>query len=257
MNTIALRRTPRIYDFSNNNRYGFNGKENDNEVKGEGNQQDYGMRIYDPRIGRWLSIDPLQGTYPFASPYNFSLNDPIAAIDPNGGLVIFVNGYRPTWPGANIYREITHNDKVFKGDYLEYWSKIDSKFMDAIGDHNSVYADGDAPTLTKGNQLGFNKRVAHGRKAALDLIAKINSGEVALHKNDKGEIDESIKLVTHSMGYAYSIGMIKELEKYGFKIEVSYNLAPENPNGALIPSNVRRSVQYGSGPTDGIFQLIG
>ncbi|MBS1735236.1 MAG: hypothetical protein JSS98_01355, partial [Bacteroidetes bacterium] len=33
-------------------RYGFNGKENDNEVKGEGNQQDYGMRFYDPRLGR-------------------------------------------------------------------------------------------------------------------------------------------------------------------------------------------------------------
>ena len=33
-------------------RYGFNGKENDNEVKGEGNQQDYGLRIYDPRLGR-------------------------------------------------------------------------------------------------------------------------------------------------------------------------------------------------------------
>jgi hypothetical protein len=32
-------------------RYGFNGKENDNEVKGAGNQQDYGMRIYDPRWG--------------------------------------------------------------------------------------------------------------------------------------------------------------------------------------------------------------
>jgi hypothetical protein len=34
-------------------KYGFNGKENDNEVKGEGNQQDYGMRIYDPRLGRF------------------------------------------------------------------------------------------------------------------------------------------------------------------------------------------------------------
>jgi hypothetical protein len=33
-----------------NYRYGFNGKENDNEVKGEGNQQDYGMRIYDPPV---------------------------------------------------------------------------------------------------------------------------------------------------------------------------------------------------------------
>ena len=32
-------------------RYGFNGKENDNEVKGDGNQQDYGMRIYEPRHG--------------------------------------------------------------------------------------------------------------------------------------------------------------------------------------------------------------
>lgn len=29
--------------------YGFKGKEND--VKGDGNQQDYGMRIYDPWSG--------------------------------------------------------------------------------------------------------------------------------------------------------------------------------------------------------------
>jgi hypothetical protein len=34
-------------------RFGFNGKENDNEVKGEGNQQDYGMRVYDTRLGRF------------------------------------------------------------------------------------------------------------------------------------------------------------------------------------------------------------
>jgi RHS repeat-associated protein len=45
-------------------RYGFNGKENDNEVKGEGNQQDYGMRIYDPRLGRFLSVDPITDEYP-------------------------------------------------------------------------------------------------------------------------------------------------------------------------------------------------
>ena len=50
-------------------RYGFNGKENDNDVKGEGNQQDYGMRIYDPRVGRFLSIDPLQTKYPELTPY--------------------------------------------------------------------------------------------------------------------------------------------------------------------------------------------
>jgi len=44
-------------------RYGFNGKENDNGVKGTGNQQDYGARIYDPRPGRWMSTDPLEAKY--------------------------------------------------------------------------------------------------------------------------------------------------------------------------------------------------
>lgn len=50
-------------------RYGFNGKENDNEVKGEGNQQDYGMRIYDTRLGRFLSVDPITKEYPALTPY--------------------------------------------------------------------------------------------------------------------------------------------------------------------------------------------
>ncbi|MGD9492616.1 MAG: RHS repeat domain-containing protein [Bacteroidales bacterium] len=68
-------------------RFGFNGKENDNEVKGIGNQQDYGMRIYDPRIARFLSADPLivQGQqYPWYSPYQFAGNKPIQFIDLDG-----------------------------------------------------------------------------------------------------------------------------------------------------------------------------
>jgi RHS repeat-associated protein len=65
-------------------RYGFNGKENDNEVKGVGNQQDYGMRIYDPRLGRFLSVDPLTQQYPYYSPYQFAGNMPIWATDLDG-----------------------------------------------------------------------------------------------------------------------------------------------------------------------------
>jgi len=73
-------------DFTNTGtyRYGFNGKENDNEVKGEGNQQDYGMRIYDPRIGRFLSVDPITRQYPELTPYQFASNTPIQAIDLDG-----------------------------------------------------------------------------------------------------------------------------------------------------------------------------
>ncbi len=65
-------------------RYGFNGKENDNEVKGEGNQQDYGMRIYDPRLGRFLSVDPITLEYPELTPYQFASNRPIDGIDLDG-----------------------------------------------------------------------------------------------------------------------------------------------------------------------------
>ena len=67
-----------------NYRYGFNGKENDNEVKGVGDQQDYGMRIYDPRVGRFLSIDPLTKKYPELTPYQFASNRPIDGIDLDG-----------------------------------------------------------------------------------------------------------------------------------------------------------------------------
>jgi RHS repeat-associated protein len=68
----------------NKYRYGFNGKENDNEVKGEGNQQDYGMRVYDPRLGKFLSTDPLKKDYPELTPYQFASNRPIDGIDLDG-----------------------------------------------------------------------------------------------------------------------------------------------------------------------------
>lgn len=65
-------------------RYGFNGKENDNEVKGTGNQQDYGFRIQDPRLGRFLSVDPLTKGYPMLTPYQFASGNPIAGVDEDG-----------------------------------------------------------------------------------------------------------------------------------------------------------------------------
>jgi RHS repeat-associated protein len=65
-------------------RFGFNGKENDKDVKGYGNQQDYGMRIYDPRLGRFLSVDPLTRDYAMLTPYQYASNNPVANIDIDG-----------------------------------------------------------------------------------------------------------------------------------------------------------------------------
>ncbi|MCB9059862.1 MAG: hypothetical protein H6627_14950 [Calditrichae bacterium] len=74
----------RQYAAANSYRYGFNGKEKDNEINGQGNQYDYGFRIYNPRIGRFLSVDPLTGSYPWYTPYQFAGNTPIQAIDLDG-----------------------------------------------------------------------------------------------------------------------------------------------------------------------------
>jgi RHS repeat-associated protein len=70
--------------YSNDYRFGFNGQEKDNEIKGTGNSLDFGARIYDSRLGRWLSLDPLQKKYPSLSPYNFCANNPIIYVDADG-----------------------------------------------------------------------------------------------------------------------------------------------------------------------------
>ncbi|AXT18305.1 hypothetical protein D1817_00010 [Flavobacteriaceae bacterium] len=75
---------PNRHGSTDNYRYGFNGKEKDDEIKGEGLQYDYGFRIYDARLGKFLSIDPLSSTFPWYTPYQFAGNKPILAIDLDG-----------------------------------------------------------------------------------------------------------------------------------------------------------------------------
>jgi RHS repeat-associated protein len=65
-------------------RYAFQGQEKDDEIKGEGNSVNYTHRMYDTRLGRFLSIDPLTGQFPFYSPYHFSSNSPIITIELEG-----------------------------------------------------------------------------------------------------------------------------------------------------------------------------
>jgi len=74
-------------------RSGFNGKEKDNEIKGVGNQQDYGMRTYDPHLGKFLSVDPLTKGYPWYTPYQFAGNKPIWAVDLDGKEEFFATDY--------------------------------------------------------------------------------------------------------------------------------------------------------------------
>ncbi|NBG66001.1 RHS repeat-associated core domain-containing protein [Acidiluteibacter ferrifornacis] len=72
-------------------RYGFNGMERDDEMKGSGNSYDFGARIYDPRLGRWMSLDPLFSVQPGFSPYVGFNNNPLIFVDPDGKIVEYAN----------------------------------------------------------------------------------------------------------------------------------------------------------------------
>ena len=70
--------------FATPHRFSFNGKESDSEVKGEGNNLDFGARMYDSRLGRFLSRDPKESKYVSWSTYTAFLDNPIIITDPTG-----------------------------------------------------------------------------------------------------------------------------------------------------------------------------
>ena len=72
------------YSSLNRYRFGFNGMEKDDEVKGGGNSLDFQFRIYDSRLGKFLSNDPWSYKYPNLSTYQFANNTPIWAVDIDG-----------------------------------------------------------------------------------------------------------------------------------------------------------------------------
>ncbi len=67
--------------------FAFNGKECDNETYGEGNAYDFGARVLDVRLGRWMSVDPLVHKLHYLSPFNAFNNNPVFYIDPTGKVV--------------------------------------------------------------------------------------------------------------------------------------------------------------------------
>jgi RHS repeat-associated protein len=179
-------------------RYGFNGKENDNEVKGEGNQIDYGWRVYDPRIGKFLSVDPLQSTYPELTPYQFAGNTPIQAVDLDGReiyhytLFFQADGKAPiltyvgeqknemaTWPLDAIDRGKSEGFKTYNGDKIT--TKSIQVHVVAIEGGGIAYKPAEA-TITFSSFKAMNDWSAAGYQGTEDEIAFIGGFQQKLEE---------------------------------------------------------------------------
>jgi len=181
--------------------YLFNGKELDDET----GLYYYGARYYDAKTSVWQSVDPLAEKYPNASPYAYCLNNPINAIDPDGRIVIFINGQH-TGDGGNS----------------SYWNGRDTMIMDRIGDHNARYYDGAIGgwnnTVTR-TVFASTSFLTSLRTLNLFSSARQRAGKEMGYSQAKeifGNLadGETIKMAAHSMGPAYAKGFVKGLNKY-------------------------------------------
>ncbi len=103
-------------------------------MKGEGNSVDFGARIYDPRLGRFLSIDPYSKNYLGLSPYQYALNNPILNIDYQGGFAVEI-----------------HYNIAYKAALKAGYSKA---VADKIAYMASTYADHPDPSILPMRKFG-------------------------------------------------------------------------------------------------------
>lgn len=94
-------------------RYGFNSMEKDDEIKSiTGSSYDFGARMYDPRIGRWMSIDPQFHKQPGWSTYKSFLNNPIKYVDPDGEVEYDVFALHDKKSGKTVFKVVYVSDKM-------------------------------------------------------------------------------------------------------------------------------------------------
>lgn len=220
--------------------FGYNSKE---MQQGGLGLYDYGARLYDPVLGRWSGVDQLADKYGDVSPFAYVLNTPINAIDPDGRLVIFVNGFRMgawnNYRGANGYNggdmftpsytppPWEHEQRFFNYDVYGYWDKsmqggekpVDYFTRIFNNDMNHLYVDG-----MYGQNSGAMERWERGWDEGFLLSNQIRDGMIKLQEG------ETIKLVGHSQGAAHAAGMAWSLLADGQTVEMIFYVAPHQPN---------------------------
>ena len=212
-----------------NTPYLFNAKEFDEET----GMYYYGARYYDPRLSLWISSDPLGEKYPNLNSYCYTACNPVNAVDPDGNVVIFVNGQHWSDGGSS-----------------DYWEKLDKRILRKIGDNKALYYDGAdggwGNTFFKPIK-DFNVTMKNRVKAGYD---KGYSEAAKIFAPNFLEDGETIKFITHSMGGAYTKGFIKGLQDYASQngldisnlIEFEVDFAPFQPTKQQAVKGVRTIV---------------
>jgi RHS repeat-associated protein len=217
-------------------RYGFNGKEKDPNIASD--DYDFGARIYDGRIDRWLTLDPLAKKYPFSGPYVFVLNTPIQAIDPDGKLTIYASGACHDCDNRGYIKKIVSEAQI-QGiiNFHEINAHSSSTMNDlnfTVGVNSLIPSDDmydNIPTKWERDEFGVRTPIEFKRvKQELDfrIVSAVTQIE-ELYKTKKD--NEQFNLVGTSTGSVIQAQAALILAKKGYKID---NLVLD---GSAIPKD--------------------
>ena len=138
--------------------YGFTGKEND--YKGEwGNQNhyDYGFRIYNPSIAKFLSVGLLTKSYPELTPYQFASNRPIDGIDLDGLEYLNSTSIYSEGISVSIGNFYGGSIGITNGTAWDMIGKTQFKAYTAIWPGNqNLYESSDNPRMITGAEVGVD-----------------------------------------------------------------------------------------------------
>ncbi|MFT5970295.1 MAG: RHS repeat-associated protein [Flavobacteriales bacterium] len=193
-------------------RYGFQGQEMDNEIKGLGNSINYKYRMHDPRLGRFLSLDPLSDKYPHNSPYAFSENRVVDGIELEGKEFDPVTGALFNWAmsflydGRETFKETmitaSHADPIEKStrgkDVLRIGVSKDLEIGDVPIGGAGVFVN-----FNSGKGLGVGGDVGVGN----DMIGGVNA-EIIIYQS---EVEKNIT----QYGSQLSLGSEEDVESEG------------------------------------------
>ena|GEM_PF-6884977 len=119
-------------------RYGFNGMEKDDVIKGVGNSYDFGGRnLYSSRLGRFGSPDPLDFKFPFFSPYAYAWNNPIFFIDSEGEVGLQSIYQTSAASSKNDIKLKAYMDEHYKLTFDKIVAT--AKFIAEISDINDIH----------------------------------------------------------------------------------------------------------------------
>lgn len=236
-NDTTLKVAYSVYGKSQNNctgdyRYGFNGKEKDDEINVNGGDYDFGERIYDSRLGRWLSVDPLANQAPAWTPYRAFFNNPNYFVDLDGLLEWPLEGGRAKNKRDLKAGESTENTVIRTSTYMEirnigtsphvgidYRAKIGTEFY-SLGD--GVVSD--AGTFKSGIKYievtykgGDKIRFLHISKVADGLIvgSTVKEGQVLGETGNSGKYKDKNGNMVNYQAHLH----IDAVDKDGNKID--------------------------------------